>query len=176
MSNQTGAKDEPKRAIKIRIIAIIGVLFIIGILVVNYFLLVNMDKDRGSYGDMFGLANAVFSGLAFLGIIVTILMQSDELTLQRRELELTRQELELTRSELTRTATAQEESQKALDRQANNLKISAEITALNGIIRHCMDVREHWHHNREAPQYQNATNEMNHCIARLRDIVQTKHG
>ncbi|WP_261511624.1 putative phage abortive infection protein [Chryseobacterium paludis] len=50
-------------------------------------------------GDSFGAVNALFSGLALAGIILTILMQREELKLQRRELVLTRKEMEHTRDE-----------------------------------------------------------------------------
>jgi hypothetical protein len=48
----------------------------------------------GVFGDQFGALNALFSGLAFAGVIFAILLQRQELELQRRELELTRQELQ----------------------------------------------------------------------------------
>jgi hypothetical protein len=51
------------------------------------------DPGRGSFGDMFGAVNALFSGLAFAGVIYTLLLQRKELKLQRRELEETRKEL-----------------------------------------------------------------------------------
>jgi hypothetical protein len=51
-------------------------------------------STRGQIGDMFGAINALFSGLAFAGIIYTILLQREELSEQRHELELTRQEFE----------------------------------------------------------------------------------
>lgn len=35
--------------------------------------------ERGSFGDMFGAVNALFSGLAFLGIIIAIVIQYQEL-------------------------------------------------------------------------------------------------
>jgi len=50
-------------------------------------------KDWGQFGDMFGAVSALFSGLAFAGIIITIYLQSRELKLQRLELEQTREEL-----------------------------------------------------------------------------------
>lgn len=50
--------------------------------------------DRGTFGDMFGAINALFSGLAFAGVIYAIFLQKNELSLQRTELELTRNELE----------------------------------------------------------------------------------
>lgn len=49
--------------------------------------------DRGTFGDAFGAINALFSGLAFGGIIYTILLQRQELKLQREELRDTRIEL-----------------------------------------------------------------------------------
>jgi hypothetical protein len=58
---------------------------------------------RGQAGDLFGSINALFSGLAFAGVIVAIL-------LQREELELQRHEIAANRVELARAATAQEES------------------------------------------------------------------
>ena len=47
---------------------------------------------RGVFGDKFGAINALFSGLAFAGIIFTIFLQKRELALQREELEETRKE------------------------------------------------------------------------------------
>lgn len=49
--------------------------------------------ERGTFGDMFGGLNALFSGLAFAGIIYTILLQMTELKLQREELKQTREVL-----------------------------------------------------------------------------------
>lgn len=50
-------------------------------------------NDRGTFGDKFGAVNALFSGLAFAGLIVTLLYQKEELKLQREELKETRNEL-----------------------------------------------------------------------------------
>ena len=84
----------------------------------------------GSWNDpgMFGAINALFSGLAFAGIIFTILLQREELKLQRKE-------LELTRDELTRTASSQEASEKALSKQAETLQKTAQINAITTLIR-----------------------------------------
>lgn len=56
--------------------------------------------DRGTTGDMFGTVNALFSGLAFAGIIYTILLQRTELKFQREELELQRKEIKRSGDEL----------------------------------------------------------------------------
>lgn len=86
-------------------------------------------EAKGQFGDSFGMVNSLFSGLAFAGIIFTII-------LQRKELKLQRQELELTRQELARSAKAQELSQMELKKQANNLRQSARLNALASMIDH----------------------------------------
>lgn len=75
---------------------------------------------RGQFGDIFGGINALFTGLAFAGVIYTVL-------LQRRELGLQRDELRLTRDELARSATAQTE-------QVVQLKESARLAALTALL------------------------------------------
>lgn len=44
------------------------------------------ETSRGVFGDKFGAVNSLFSGLAFAGIIFTILLQRRELSLQRSEI------------------------------------------------------------------------------------------
>jgi membrane protease YdiL (CAAX protease family) len=56
-----------------------------------------MMERAGQFGDTFGLVNAMFSALAFAGILYT-------LHLQRRELELQRTEMRRARGEAKRTA------------------------------------------------------------------------
>ena len=56
-------------------------------------------KDSPSLGDSYGTLNTLFSGLAFAGIIVTILIQKNELKHQREELALQREEMKNTRKE-----------------------------------------------------------------------------
>lgn len=86
------------------------------------------DPDRGTFGDMFGAVNALFSGLAFAGLIVTLLYQKEELKLQREELAQTREELKGQREEF-------EEQNKTMKRQRfentffNMLSLQQEIVA-----------------------------------------------
>ncbi|HWY09838.1 MAG TPA: hypothetical protein VN026_00865, partial [Bacteroidia bacterium] len=87
--------EEKKDSYKTEIIlAIIFVIFIIVVWTISWFYI---DKNiissnssiqtneaaRGVFGDKFGAVNALFSGLAFAGIIFTILLQRKELELQR---------------------------------------------------------------------------------------------
>lgn len=70
-------------------------LVIIAMWVGTYYLLREEDLNtRGTFGDMFGSINSLYSGLALAGIILTILLQRKELKLQREELKNTRQEFE----------------------------------------------------------------------------------
>ena len=57
---------------------------------------------RGVFGDKFGAVNALFSGLAFAGLIITLFLQKSELALQREELQLTREEMKSQRSEFVK--------------------------------------------------------------------------
>ena len=68
------------------------VLLVLGAWGLTWYLLKDMS-DRGTFGDMFGAVNALFSGLAFVGVVFAIILQSKELKLQRRELKFTREEL-----------------------------------------------------------------------------------
>lgn len=60
-------------------------------------------NKAGVFGDSFGFLTSLFSGLAFSGMIITILLQREELDLQR-------QELIENRKELSKSAHAQERS------------------------------------------------------------------
>jgi hypothetical protein len=97
----------------------ISVLTISGVVAlwVITWLVLKDDPDRGQAGDMFGGLNALFTGLAFAGVIVTILLQREELALQRRELEMTRDELAGAR--------------KAQEHQVLSQAASVELTVLN---------------------------------------------
>lgn len=64
--------------------------------IVNYFF--SSWGDSGTFGDTFGALNALFSGLAFAGVIVTILIQRSELQLQRTEMQETRKEFLINRT------------------------------------------------------------------------------
>lgn len=105
--------------------------FIIATLVVFiwwlFWYFVNNMEERWTFWDMFGAINALFSGLALAGIIYTMLLQKQELRLQRLELKANREDL-------ARAATAQENSERALRQQAENLKVTARLNALSTLM------------------------------------------
>ncbi|MBV7427259.1 MULTISPECIES: hypothetical protein [unclassified Acidovorax] len=75
---------------------------------------------RGQFGDMFGLANALFSGLAFTALIFSLHMQRQELALQREE-------LRETRKEMTRQADALAKQSETMRKQAVTDLLAAQI-------------------------------------------------
>lgn len=88
------------------------------------YLLLGGDLEAASKNaEMFNAVNALFSALAFVGVIVAVLMQSKELELQREEL------IE-TRAELRRSADAQTKSEEALSRQVDTMLLSSYLSAL----------------------------------------------
>lgn len=87
------SKTEKENNFWINLIGIVSVIAIIGLWYFTYCHLKDMPlEERGTLGDMFGTINALFSGLAFAGIIFTILLQRKELGYQRKELQETRAE------------------------------------------------------------------------------------
>ena len=69
------------------IIAIVGVIAMWGVSWWGINKFIDEPTNQGTFGDMFGAVNALFSGLAFAGLIVTLLYQKEELKLQREEYE-----------------------------------------------------------------------------------------
>lgn len=83
--------------------------------------------EAGTMGDSFGAVNALFSGLAFGGVIYAILLQRSDLKMQYKELILSRRVLE-------DSAKAQQQSQEAQHEQASLMLASAKINALSNLI------------------------------------------
>ena len=68
---------------------VIAIIVIIVIMYANWYFLKSEEiNDRGSFGDLFGASNTFFSGLAFVGLIAAIILQSHELKEQRNEFKL----------------------------------------------------------------------------------------
>lgn len=78
------------RALSIMCIGIV-IIFLISWFLIDHY--IESKEERGTFGDKFGSINALFSGLAFAGLIYTIILQRKDLEMQREELELTRKEM-----------------------------------------------------------------------------------
>ena len=75
---------------------------------------------RGTFGDLFGAVNALFSGLAFAGLIYTIVLQ--------------RREIEANREEIKKTNKAQKHTQRVMDGQLEQMQHTTRLTALNSLM------------------------------------------
>ena len=111
---------------------VIGCLVVYGIWIgsiwLNILFFENAHNELAAwFGDSFGAINTLFSGMAFAGIIYTIL-------LQRKELQLQREELKQTRIELQRSADSQEKSEELFRKQGEMMKRTAQLNGLNQVM------------------------------------------
>ncbi|MCS0350647.1 hypothetical protein ND920_03320 [Vibrio ordalii] len=129
----------------------IALISIIGILILNYLLLI--DKEpliQSAFGSMFGVSSALFSGLAFLGLIYTIFLQMKELSLQREELKLTRQELSKSAQAHQAALGYQQQQAMSLERAAIINSFSVRLDALKEEEKQCDFKMTHNPHLRNA--------------------------
>jgi hypothetical protein len=84
----------PKDLIRLVVRAIFIVLFIWG---ASWFSIANLFDEvesRGQFGDMFGAVNALFSGLAFAAIVITLHLQRIDLQVQREDFDTSQRTLQ----------------------------------------------------------------------------------
>ena len=85
--------ERVERKTNFLISALIFVFVIWAISGLTIFNLADNWGDRGTFGDMFGAVNALFSGFAFAALLYTISLQREEIRLNRAEITLNRNEL-----------------------------------------------------------------------------------
>lgn len=129
-SLEQGPEQEPLKPFLIFIALVAFVLLVYVVLVWN---LVDGWAERGQFGDMFGAANTLFSGLAFAALFFA-------LNLQRKELCLQRHELKETRAEFARQTQAQTE-------HANTALRAAKIQALGALLQSYTTLSQGGHAN-----------------------------
>ena len=84
METNPKENQEKKEYKHLKQIIIWSVVTVIVLWVINMVSLGYMDSNkRGTLGDMFGAVNAIFSGLAFAGIIISLYMQRIDLKNQK---------------------------------------------------------------------------------------------
>src|SRR4030042_5162557 len=91
--------------------------FIYGLII---FHTIRTETGRGTFGDMFGAINALFTGITLAGLIYTIYQQQKD--------------TETTREETNRSIAAQENAAEALRRQAELLHRTATLNAYSIMI------------------------------------------
>ena len=73
----------------LRVFIILAIIFIFTVMGITLYLGYSAGEGkRGTFGDMFGAANALFTGLSFVGLIVTILLQRKDLNSQQEQLDV----------------------------------------------------------------------------------------
>ncbi len=65
----------------------------------NYALMLP-SGERGTFGDMFGAVNSLFSGFAFVGVIYAITMQRHEISIARQDIRYTKEILDDQKAQL----------------------------------------------------------------------------
>lgn len=114
MTNNKENKQSDKKSIDTKKwtwwAVVIVLLLYFGYFSAMYLLFPGNLERRGQFGDMFGALGTLFSGLAFAGLIITILQQRedlknqrDEISLQRVDLEKQTEALQLQREEIAQT-------------------------------------------------------------------------
>ncbi|BBM87103.1 pentapeptide repeat-containing protein [Candidatus Uabimicrobium amorphum] len=110
-------KEKDHKATWIFISIVGGVVFYICLL----YLVLDMDS-AAKFGDAFGAVNALFSGLAFAGVLVALFYQRNELALQREELKLTRLEMKSGNENTKEQAEAVKKQNELLEKQNELVK------------------------------------------------------
>ncbi len=79
------------------LLSVFSVLFVIGIWLIMFSIVPDLPSDTiekfGVLGDSFNIITSLFTGLAFAGVIVSVVLQTQELKLQRQELKENTEEL-----------------------------------------------------------------------------------
>ncbi|WP_339322729.1 hypothetical protein [Paenibacillus sp. FSL W8-0194] len=111
-----------------------------------YFIPLMYSKEElgaGTFGDMFGAVNALFSGLAFAGLIYTISVQRQELQaqvsaikMQTDELSLQRAAVQMQTEELALQRKAIEMQTKETARSADQLESQRELLYFQLVVAH----------------------------------------
>lgn len=129
--NQFDSKHVTKSVL---LIAAIGSLLALTVLSFYFFWFQGELSDKqdvwGSFGDFVGgTLNPLFSFLALIALLLTIVLQTRQLEMSSKELALSRQELALTRNEVSRSADA-------LASQDRNLLLQRFETTFCNLLKH----------------------------------------
>ena len=124
---------------------------------------------RGQFGDLFGSVNALFTGLAFAGLLYTVYLQRQELSLQRTELQLQREEMAASRRELAKQARQQRSQLLASIAELHIRTKQAEIAAVE---MESLALIEHARADRSAPIIRRIVGSMLQVIDTLAEQIE----
>ncbi len=87
-------QNREKRDIGLWLWPVIGLVVIAVLWILNLLVSPGGTPEAGQFGDQFGAVNALFSGLAFAGVIYALVLQRNDLRMQREEMAMQREEFE----------------------------------------------------------------------------------
>ena len=96
-------------------ILVITVFFVWAVSIPAVFLLYPKLSDASSFGDMFGAVNALFSALAFAGVVYALILQDNETRLNAEQFQKSLKATEIS-AKLTAYSTLLQECDSALKR------------------------------------------------------------
>jgi hypothetical protein len=138
-----------------------------GMLLVTYWVFPTWSV-RGQFGDVFGSVNALFSGLAFAGLIYAILLQRTELALQREELKLQREEMRGSREALVEQAVLQKFQLKAT---VAEMRIRVKQIEVSMIQMESLDTQEPARYDRYGRKIREVASQMEAIIRELQTHI-----
>ena len=127
-------------------------------------------SDKGVYGDSYGSVNALFTGLAFAGLVFTIFLQQREIKLQRDDFFSQLEEMKLSREEVGRQVKTQE---KQLMLGIADLKMKALDVKNRQIEMQSLQWMESVRHSYAGPELEKVKIEMIDILAQLEDDLKS---
>jgi hypothetical protein len=88
----------------------------------------------GTFGDSFGALTSLFTGLAFVGLIITLRQQKAQIAMQREDLKLQRDEMKAARAELSGQKEQMELQNQSLKQQMFEQTFFSLLSALGRFI------------------------------------------
>lgn len=125
-------------------------------------------KDRGVFGDSYGAVTSLFTGLAFAGLVFTVLLQQREIKLQREDFFAQIHEMQATRTEVARQSRLQELQ---LKQSIVQLKIAALEAEIEYVKMNSLQWVEGVRANRAGPALKDIQERMNTLVASLEENV-----
>lgn len=135
------------------VLLIVGVFVGYGFFMFHLFPGVNGPTYRGTFGDMFGALNALFSTLAFAGFIYTIQLQRNDLKLQMSVQAMQLEELEQSRREAKRQGDILDQQRKMLNLQRIESTVLQLVKLLDDIGDKIKYLEDHIHTRSEKPKF-----------------------
>ncbi len=149
--------------VRILLGGVLGILLLSATYAVVILHLLPEPDEHGTFGDLFGGLNTLFSGLAFLGLILAILLQRQELREQRKEFQQARE--------------AHEATAKALQDQLVSAERAANVQAINLLLSTYRERAESLRNPqtaRDAVRYRRSISKISHYEAELERVLDRK--